>query len=588
MEARPLLEAAYRDAGAGRVVAAVAPTSYGKTVASPWIWKMARKEGLASGLVHVAPLRSLVWRTYQGLFKPHGGRLQMHGAPGDARSPYFLSSLVVTTLDSFLWNLYRVPVAESMKIQRGSSMGHYYPALLGIYASLVVFDEGHMYLWEDPAGDPNTAGASAALAAVAGLAWAGAPVVVETATASPTMVSELVSVAGSVGAEVRVKVLKSPASVERCPYLDSLRDAAGRVDEIMDPDWDSSHLVPWRTYLKPDWDSVLEDIEEDASRGPVLVVANTVDEAVSLYDKLKGRGRVGRLVLVHGRLSNDDRLRAEEGIRDVEDKGGVVVATQVAEAGVDVNALAVYTAAAPLENLVQRAGRACRRGGILDACRGEGGKVVIVEGASMGPYSDKAVVQALDKVRGLVGGDPSKLDWRAPCDHDGRTSYGTLLASVPGGAGVGGVARSLYSSYLRSDARPWTLLEIMDTVGVCGLARDSIMIEVLVETGGKRSAVPVSLEWALSRAARYLEVDQATGVPVLVVEWHSGRQKSMAEGPAARLWKTWKRQLKCRDLVEALVRDVDYILRNSKVGSAAYSARLKARSGVYHPELGLI
>ena len=553
---------------------------------------MARDEGLAGGLIHVAPLRSLVKRTYDDVFGPCGGRLQMHGAPEDVKSPYFLSSLVVTTLDSFLWNLYRVPVAESLKIQRGASMGHYYPALLAIFTSLVVFDEGHMYLWEEPShGDPGSTGASAALAAIAGLAWAGAPVLVETATARPGMLAKLRSVVGTTRGRVSIKALKAPRGSSCCPYLDKLVIEAGALDIVVDPDWESSHLVPWETRIKKSWRDVLDDIVDDASSGPVLVITNTVGEAVELYRKLEGMAP--RTVLVHGRLSGKDRSKAEDEIRIVEDKGGVVVATQVAEAGVDVNAMAVYTAAAPLESLVQRAGRACRRGRILESCHEDGGRMVIVEEGSPGPYNREDIQEALKLVSNIASRSPSYIDWRAPCNRGSTTGYGSMLAmqrTDSYGRDVGGLVESLLERYLKSDARPWALLEIMDRSGLCGLARDSVMVEV--DVGG--STVPASLHWALSKAEEALEF--RSGVPVLVVEWRGKGGMQSVEVGAYRLWKAWKslRKMKdervygCRRLIEDMTRDALDALKGQGVEFAVYNVRLKARDGAYEPGLGLL
>jgi CRISPR-associated endonuclease/helicase Cas3 len=554
------------------------------------MWARAREEGLAGGLVHVAPLRSLVRRAYEDVFKPCGGRLQMHGAGEDVKSPYLLSSLVVSTLDSFLWNLYRIPVAEALKIQRGASMGHYYPALLAIFTSLVVFDEGHMYLWEEPSqGDPGSTGASAALAAIAGLAWAGVPVMVETATAQPEMIAEVRRIAERVGGRASIKALKAPRGSASCPYLDKLKEKAGTLDVVEDPDWESSHLVPWRTYIGDSWASVLDDIVSDASAGPVLVVANTVKEAVDLYRELEGR--VSRITLIHGRLSNDDRSRAEDELRAIEDRGGVVVATQVAEAGIDANAMAVYTAVAPLESLVQRAGRACRRGGILGYCQRRGGKVVIVAGGSRGPYPRESVEEALHLVSRSVQGRPNSLDWRAPCNHGPATGYGSLVAlqcKGPQAAARAGLIGDLLESYLQSDARPWALLKLMENADLCGLARDSVMVEV--DVGG--STVPASLQWVLSNADKLLEF--SGGYPILVVEWGRGGWKRTAEGVASRLWNAWnalgrnKGRDECRRLLEALAWDALDVLKSQRVESTVYSAKLKARDDAYKPGLGLL
>ncbi len=580
------MEKAYEALRRGHVAAAVAPTAYGKTVASPWVWGSSRADGLAYGLVHVAPLRSLVRRAFEGVFRGVGGRLQAHGAPAGVRSPYLLSPLVVSTLDSFLWNLYRVPVAEALKVQSGVSMGHYYPALMAIYTSTIVLDEAHMYLWEDPQGGGAGAGWAASLAALWNLSAAGAPVLVETATVSPAMMRWLARAAGERG--LRAAVLRAPGRGGGCPYIDSLRGVlGGALEEVADPDWEGGHLTPWETRVEQvKLEDLAGEITGEASRGPVLVVANTVAEAVRLYHAVEGRLPSGRAVLVHGRLSEEDRARAEEGIARVEAEGGVVVATQAAEAGVDVNAMAVYTAPAPLESLVQRAGRACRRGRILDACREEAGRVVVAAGSSRGPYRGDAVEPAVGVVANTISArGPRGLDWRATCNRGGVVSYASLLALArSGGSGAGprawGAAGRAMRLYLDGDAQPDRLLEMLDSLGLCGLARDTMMAEARVEGG----VVVASLTWLLSHAREVLEAGH-DGAPLVEVEYEG----NTVVVEASTLWGAWERRAGCSRLLDALRRDISRALSSGPGGRPGVArARFLARPGAYRPGLGLL
>lgn len=576
---RRLMEDSYRKASSGAITVAVAPTSYGKTAASPCIWAEARRKNVAWSLIHVAPLRSLLWGVFQDFFQPHGGRLQMHGAEDEIKSPYFLSDLVATTLDSFLWNLYRVPVAEAMKIQRGGSMGHYYPALLAIYSSMIVMDEAHMYLWENPGvRDSKSIGVQAVLVALKVLARIGAPIIVETATVRPGLLKPLSELAMSAKRDLWVTVLEAPSNNKDCLYIKKLKDSigpkGGYLESIKDKEWESSHLVPWKTEISPySWEGVINEIADDASRGPVLVVANTVKEAVKVYKGLSSR--VQRIALVHGRLNNNDRRAAEDEIRRIDARGGVVVATQVAEAGLDVNSLAVYTAGAPLESLVQRAGRACRRGKILDECREEGGRLVIVSGASRGPYRENEVMESLELIKKAL--DNGRIDWRAPCNHEDYTGYGELLARLPDASLYRDVRHQLLEQFLKSDATPSLLFDILNEV--CGLARDTLMLEVAVGD----STVAVSLEWALSNASEVLEMGKG-GAPILQVV-----SEGVREVEAVGLWRAWRSQsrkrVKCSMLIEKMLEDASKGVEKS---SGGFQVRLKARSGAYKERLGLL
>ncbi|NPA96602.1 MAG: DEAD/DEAH box helicase, partial [Crenarchaeota archaeon] len=197
---RPVMEETYRDLSEGRIPIVVAPTGYGKTRASPEIYERAKSEGMAGGLVHVAPLRSLVHRIYEDTFKEYGGAYQMHVPPkqGDEaisphdKSPYFLRDLVVTTLDSFTLNMYRLPILESLKIESGLSLGHYYPVYTSVLSSVVVFDEAHLYLGEEAQDQGVTVETLEAL--VRFLAAAGTSLIVETATMKPSTLRSIASV----------------------------------------------------------------------------------------------------------------------------------------------------------------------------------------------------------------------------------------------------------------------------------------------------------------------------------------------------------------------------------------------------------
>jgi CRISPR-associated endonuclease/helicase Cas3 len=100
-----------------------------------------------------------------------------------------------------------------------------------------------------------------------------------------------------------------------------------------------------------------------------LVVANTVRAAQELESKLQRRGGLhAEVVLVHSRFRPAERAAAVAALLAPIDPGGpgrIVVATQVVEAGIDIDARTLVTEVAPWASLVQRFGR-CNRAGRLD------------------------------------------------------------------------------------------------------------------------------------------------------------------------------------------------------------------------------
>ncbi len=118
-------------------------------------------------------------------------------------------------------------------------------------------------------------------------------------------------------------------------------------------------------------EAVLERIsgEVHAGRSP-LVCANTVGRAVMIYrqlcERLPALAERGRILLLHSRFNARDRRRIERRLIDLTGAGRrrrapvLVIATQVVEVSLDINLDVLYTEAAPLEALLQRAGRVNR------------------------------------------------------------------------------------------------------------------------------------------------------------------------------------------------------------------------------------
>lgn len=104
-------------------------------------------------------------------------------------------------------------------------------------------------------------------------------------------------------------------------------------------------------------------------RKTCLVIANTVREALGLYQRLHDDRQVAAYQLFHlsTNLRPKDRERILGAIRQCQ-MPHILVATQVVEAGVDLSFELVYRAFAPLDSVVQAAGRCNRHG--LDRQRG--------------------------------------------------------------------------------------------------------------------------------------------------------------------------------------------------------------------------
>jgi CRISPR-associated endonuclease/helicase Cas3 len=112
--------------------------------------------------------------------------------------------------------------------------------------------------------------------------------------------------------------------------------------------------------------TVLADriIAEHRHDTTTLVVLNTVDRAVAVHAALTRLKPQADLVLLHSRFRPDDRERhTGQAITGT----GIVITTQVLEAGVDLTSTTLISELAPWSSIVQRAGRCNRDGKTTDA-----------------------------------------------------------------------------------------------------------------------------------------------------------------------------------------------------------------------------
>jgi CRISPR-associated endonuclease/helicase Cas3 len=109
-------------------------------------------------------------------------------------------------------------------------------------------------------------------------------------------------------------------------------------------------------------DRVLGEAQSAPGR-TVIVFVNRVDRARSLFDRLYPQRGDIELILLHSRFRPRDRKARELALAQQPGADGrIIVSTQVLEAGVDIDADALFTEVCPWPSLVQRLGRLNRRG----------------------------------------------------------------------------------------------------------------------------------------------------------------------------------------------------------------------------------
>jgi CRISPR-associated endonuclease/helicase Cas3 len=146
-----------------------------------------------------------------------------------------------------------------------------------------------------------------------------------------------------------------------------------------------------------DYAAIAGAIQERHRPGTLtLAVLNTVDAARQVFKGLDGAS--ADLTLLHSRFRAIERQALIGRVTaDVSGRGHIVVATQVVEAGIDLNATVMFTEAAPWPSVVQRAGRCNRTGLVKDA------ELWWLPPAKHHPYPEGDVGAAAAELAGLEG-----------------------------------------------------------------------------------------------------------------------------------------------------------------------------------------
>jgi len=487
----------------------IAPTGYGKTLASLEILRRMMDKGVSAGLIHTVPLKSLVEKIYVEKFEGKGfktGYQSQGRLPGGVKSPFFLRELVVTTLDSFVMNLYKAPVAEFNKVMGDVSPGHYYVPLSSIFTSTVVFDEAHMYL-----GDVDESlSLSMIHAAINALVRLKTPVAVETATMNTNVVRE---VAGKMAGEGKVPLIYVSCMGNR--QLENLRNNTKiELQEVCDEKYEEANSIEWTTRIVDpgEMDGVMNEALKTVDEGGVaLVVRNTVEKAVETFYELERKlGEKYKLLLIHGRLSTTDREKAVQRMNDIMSEGGIIVSTQVIEAGVETNASTLITDAAPIENLAQRAGRLCREGSrIFEKCRERGAQVYVIKPKGgfkdrIDVYSAERVVKTLEGLKQFLEAGKA-IDWRilGTDEEKGRVSFTEILESAvpppPAASFKEKTYEELLESYLKTDTSFEVFKKIQEFLGAEGFFRKTLQVKLAVPLNSGYDYVDVDFEWLMRK-----------------------------------------------------------------------------------------
>ena len=389
---RRLIEEALRrlDEGVNPLIVKL-PTGYGKTSITLSMGLACRESG-ASWLrvIHVLPMRSIVddveFRLGENLQKISLAEIGVYKQyMGSPMTPFYCGrGIIVTTLDTFMMNLFKVPASEFRKlIELGYA--HYDIPRANIYSSAIVFDEFHLLSGLGGLSEELKSLAST-LAAVRALCEVGVPLVISTATLPEILVEAISRILRRAGIEFHERNIL-------------------RWGELRDKSFEEYRRAVKVSLEVIEKHDVMKILKESRGRR-VLFVANKVERAVEIFRKIRQNlGGETRVILLHGRLRDDVKRQR---VKDI-DEAKVVVATQVVEAGIDKSFDILITDPCPLDRLIQRAGRVARFRGSAS------GKIYVIELMDDEPYSGvysrELTKDSMSALEELIGSSFPKLEF---------------------------------------------------------------------------------------------------------------------------------------------------------------------------------
>ncbi len=158
---------------------------------------------------------------------------------------------------------------------------------------------------------------------------------------------------------------------------------------------DASRTIRRLSAEPGDYKAIAAAVRERHRPGTLtLAVLNTVDAARDVYKHL--RGGPAESTLLHSRFRGMERVRLMDEITG-RPADRIVVATQVIEAGIDLDAAVLVTEAAPWPSIVQRAGRCNRTGRVEDA------ELWWLPPAKPSPYEQADIDASSAELSGLEG-----------------------------------------------------------------------------------------------------------------------------------------------------------------------------------------
>lgn len=320
---------------AGKSLILIAPTGLGKTLAVT-----ADLQDHFHKIIYATPLRALgndIKRTIDG-YKRNNQPISTVIHHGDAQdSNLFTEEVVITTYDQVVCAVPGLPLSLPLKA------GH---AIAGAtLLSRLIFDEGHL------AWGISKQALSILLGILSFRRKIGVQTILMTATL-PKYVAERIA------KEFEMELLIIGEDELENDEALKLRNENRQV---------KIDKLPINNRVNNETINNYESLIQKLLNGETkkIYFANTVERLQFIYDELKKKRHNYEIIVLHNRMPKSWRKTVEEETKKYfgksgEDKKVILLTNQVAEAGLDISAPMVISDPAPVDTLIQRAGRCAR------------------------------------------------------------------------------------------------------------------------------------------------------------------------------------------------------------------------------------
>ncbi len=322
----------------------VAPTGLGKTRAAilPFIHGLNENPLLGTRLMYSLPLRALIGGVQKELSEIGNIMPTIHHGD-EPESQFFSERAIITTVDQYFTAFAGAPLSWARH--------HSHSAAAASLLNYSVFDEVHLL-------SPQRGLQLLFSILYLRNRW-GLLSCVMTATLPKSVIEFFKNNAELAVVEASKKDVSARDSWRKV-QMELVGEFAGSNFR-----WERKTPAAIAEMVKDKWEN-WESIEVDGDR-KIIVFVNTVQRAIEVYKRVKSLLNLTNsenVILAHSRFTKKDKKtivnRIEKFFGKDSEGEAILITTQVAEAGVNISAPLVITELAPIDSLIQRAGR-CQR-----------------------------------------------------------------------------------------------------------------------------------------------------------------------------------------------------------------------------------